>query len=285
MTVLTIDDRLSLLEAQLGIGVVPPVVPVAPLPTTTTTTNELSSISSRVDALYESMTLLFKSTTTTNNNTSTNTSTSIISTLEQNLIQCETLAKSLDAQDVMFWTISINHNNNHYINNNHTSTSNTSSTSSTPLIYRNQEVLARSEELQTAFDQLNQIRDLLSISNTKLIQALQLQKHNTTTNNNNTNNNTSSSSSSSSSQSSLSLDHIANAPILVSTSFQYASNHTNQERLHQLSSNVDSINERTIRVIGSIDHIVHVYYNLILAMNEKFILLTEGIESTEGRHK
>ena len=156
----------------------------------------------------------------------------------------------------MFWTT--NHNNN----NHHTSTS-----TSTPLIYRNQEVLARSEELQTAFYQLNQIRDLLSISNTKLIQALQLQKHNTTTNTT-TNNNTSSSSSSSS----LSLDHIANAPILVSTSFQYASNHTNQQRLHQLSSNVDSIYERTIRVIGSIDHVVHVYYNLILAMNEKFML-------------
>ena len=277
MTVLTIDDRLSLLEAQLGIGVVPPPT------TTTTTTNKLSSISSRVDALYESMTLLFKSTTTTNNTSTNNTSTNNTSTnntnsnnnnnnnnnntLEQNLIQCETLAKSLDAQDVMFWTTNHN-NNNHYIinNNNHTSTS-TSSTS-TPLIYRNQEVLARSEELQTAFYQLNQIRDLLSISNTKLIQALQLQKHNTTTNTN-TNNTTSSSSSSSSS---LSLDHIANAPILVSTSFQYASNHTNQQRLHQLSSNVDSIYERTIRVIGSIDHVVHVYYNLILAMNEKFML-------------
>ena len=130
-----------------------------------------------------------------------------------------------------------------------------------PLIYRKQEVLARSTDIERALEQLADVRDLLCLSNQNLARELQSQKSSTAGTNINT-----------ALASSSLLDHVNNAPILSSPSFTFATEDVNLTRLGGVTSKVVDINDRTDRISRKCDDLVNVYYKLISAVNEKLVL-------------
>jgi len=131
-----------------------------------------------------------------------------------------------------------------------------------PLIYRRQEVLARSAELERALEQLGSMRDLLCLSNPSLMKEIQKTNANLQSNSN---------SSSSSSSSSL-LDHVSNAPIISSPSFTFATEEENKKRLEDVTAKVIGIHDKAEKLSRKCDDIINVYYKLMTAVNEKLVL-------------
>lgn len=234
----TIDDRLKKLELELGLcsnnvdknGV----------------DEQAMDVSLRVNHLLESTNLLLQQhskplpSSSGNFHTKNNNSSAPSKSLEDALLHCENLARSMDAScNGLLLAV--------------TSSSNDSYTTA-PLIYRKQEVLARCEELEVALDQLASIRDLVSISNPNLIQNLQQCGKN----------------------SDVSLDHVDNAPILVSPSFTFAVEDVNKERLKDITTRVTNISDRMDELTKKCDDLISLYYRLISAVNEKLSLFQES---------
>jgi hypothetical protein len=229
----SIEERLTILESELGL------------------TSSLSSgfdeeqqtsleISSRVQSLLKTTSTLLQNHTTQQHNSKHSTPTI---SLERSLSECKSLAQSLDSAGLILAS---------------TSSSNDLYTAA-PLIYRKQEVLARSQELQNALEQLANIRDLLSFSNQDLMRDLQTRK----------------------SGEDVSLDHVANAPILASPSFTFASEDVNRNRLDDITTRVLSIHDKTNILAHKCDDLISVYYRLMSAVNEKMVLFRDSQESKE----
>lgn len=242
----SLDDRLSLLESKLGIGV---GIESGDDVTDTDTTfgADAVDISSRVTWLLDSASSRLRQQKQEGGG--------MPMSVEGALLECEALAASLEASGLLFHTASTSSGDN--------PSPSLNASTSTPVIYRKQEVLARSEELQRAMSQLAKIRDLLSISNQKLIQALQ-QKNDSNIIIYNGNGSIS--------------EHVANAPILVGPSFHFASDDVNKQKLVDLNSRIIHVSEETNRLTAKCDHLINVYYKLIHAANQKFILHQEGKE-------
>lgn len=136
-----------------------------------------------------------------------------------------------------------------------TATSSGEVNDSKPLVYRKQEVLARSEELGNALEQMATIRDLMCVSNPKLLRELQILRQ--------------------SKGNELSMEHVGNAPILISSPLMIAGAAQNQEKLMELSEKVVNIHKRAAKVTSKCDAIIGTYYKLIFAVNEKLILNQE----------
>jgi hypothetical protein len=79
----------------------------------------------------------------------------------------------------------------------------------------------------------------------------------------------------------VSLDHVANAPILASPSFTFASEDVNRNRLDDITTRVLSIHDKTNILAHKCDDLISVYYRLMSAVNEKMVLFRDSQESKE----
>jgi len=120
---------------------------------------------------------------------------------------------------------------------------------------RHEELLARYEELQNAFEKLAKIRDTLMISNPALAKELQAKAGSGGKNE--------------------SVDHIVSAPILASSSFTFAADPVNEERLNTLTDNILDVRDRSSSLARKVDGMVDRYYSVMNAVNEKMVLLQE----------
>lgn len=177
-------------------------------------TQSQESIQSRVDKLKESTQFFFQE-----------------SSLASKLRECDKIAQELSPSGLLL-TVD-------------TATSSAS-------VHRKQEILARYEELQNAFESLEKIRDMLLISNPSLAKQ-----------------------SDSGGENQLSADYIMSAPILSSSSFAFASDPKNEERLKMLTHDVWDARERSYNLSKRVDALVDRYYSVMDAVNEKMVLLQE----------
>jgi len=228
----SIDERLTSIELCLGIT------------SSTSDSAAAEQISDRVQSLYESTNSLFQSQQSNSNNGKSS------STLEKKLSECQRIASKLDIHGLIF-TSSLSSNEKY---------------TAAPLIYRKQELLARSQDLEYALEQLAKIRDLLSISNPNLTRELPKKIES----NNNTN--------SSNGGQEIPLDHVADAPIISSPSFTFASDEMNQNKLNNLSTRILDVNDRATILVQKYDHLINTYYTLMTAVNEKLVLYQEALE-------
>ncbi len=251
----SIDERLAALESTLGL----------------TSTTSSPQISVQVESLLESTDKLLqryhasqhqKQQEQQSFKTSTNSSTtSNIIPLEQTISECEKLFRSLDSSTP--FSSNVTDNASSPLSSGLILMSTPSSNdvyTSAPLIYRKQEILARSEELERALEQLANMRDLLCLSNQNLTRELQRQKSTAGANVN------------TASASSSLLDHVSNAPILSSPSFTFATEDVNIKRLKDVTTKVVNLSDRTDKISRKCDDLVNVYYKLISAVNEKLVL-------------
>lgn len=130
--------------------------------------------------------------------------------------------------------------------------------------YRKQEILARYDELLAAFELLEKIRDLITVSHPSLVKKLQV------------------------AETAVGgvkveglLDDIASAPIFASSSFDFAADPSNRKKLSDLTKEVMSLREKSLSLSERMDHMIDDYYSKMSAMNEKMVILKEGL----GRKK
>ena len=205
--------------------------------------NDLTQISSRVQTLLDKTKLRLQS----NNNAAQPSSSNILEEDLDGLINLNNLEQSIFLASAV--SNDINSNN------------------SKPLVYRKHELLARSEELQNALEEIATIRDLLCVSNPKLTKELQhsntaifpKQKQQQL----------------SRSQKRISIESVTNAPIIISPPYMFAEQRDNQDKLKELSERIERINDRVVNVTAKCDAVIGTYYNLISAVNEKLILRQE----------
>lgn len=127
--------------------------------------------------------------------------------------------------------------------------------------YRKQEILVRYDELTDAFEMLEKIRDLLSISNPPLAKKLQVANGSTGVD-----------------KGEGLLDDVISAPILASSSFAFAADPHNRKRLNDLTNEVLTIREKSLSLSKRLDEMIDYYYFTMSKMNEKMLLLQEEIE-------
>jgi hypothetical protein len=238
------QERLHILETKLGI-----LDPNSDSSTGTTAKSvESGDLSSRIDALLTSTTsrlqqqnAKLKAISSSQHQQSAATA---MSSFENVLSECDTFSKSLAFTGLAMSTVDSQ------------SSASAPSTDAAPLIYRKQEVLARGAELESAFEQLAKIRDFLSFSNQGLIQNLQKKKDGED----------------------VSLDHVANAPIIASQMYTFATEEGNMQRLEDLTQRIVSVNDRTTELTQECDNLVGVYYKLMSTVNEKLRLYQDALE-------
>ena len=225
----SIDRRLSKIEAALGIH--DAVDHIKTHDSNSEDANALTSgdsptvnLQSRIQKLQESTDFMHQE-----------------SSLTSSLNECDRLARDLSPSGLLLTTDAAN-------------------PSSSESIHRKQEILARYEELQNAFEALEKMRDLLIISNPSLAKK-EAGKGNT-------------------GDSSISVDHIVSAPILSSSSFTFAADPVNENRLESLSRDVLDVRERSYQLSRRVDAMVDRYYSIMDAVNEKMVSLQE--ETTSG---
>jgi len=130
-------------------------------------------------------------------------------------------------------------------------------TSSSVGVYRKEEILARFEELESTFELLANIRDLLMTSNPTLGKDLQART------------------SKGGKSDPISVDHIVSAPILTDSSFTFAADAVNVKRLNTLAADVLDAQERSLNLTKRVDAMLDRYYAAMTAVNEKMVLVQE----------
>jgi len=130
-------------------------------------------------------------------------------------------------------------------------------TSSSVGVYRKEEILARFEELESTFELLANIRDLLMTSNPTLAKDLQART------------------SKGGKSYPISVDHIVSAPILTDSSFTFAADAVNVKRLNTLAADVLDAQERSLNLTKRVDVMLDRYYAAMTAVNEKMVLVQE----------
>jgi hypothetical protein len=135
---------------------------------------------------------------------------------------------------------------------------NTGGTSALCGTYRKQEILVKYEELTEAFELLEKIRDLLTVSNPSLVKKLQ--KSNGPAGAINVEG---------------VLDDVVSAPILASSSFAIAADPLNRKRLSNLTTEVLNLREKSLSLSRKLDNMIDYYYSTMSKMNEKMVLLQE----------
>lgn len=123
------------------------------------------------------------------------------------------------------------------------------SVSSTPLYYRRQEVLAASKELKTDFEQLNQILNLLLVSQPPRDAA----------------------------GGSLREEEVTQAPIVTIPPVS----EENAKRLDQLQTSIGDLTGRTQSVAGRVDALLKLQQALIATISEKLVAADEAIAAKE----
>jgi len=129
-------------------------------------------------------------------------------------------------------------------------------TSSSVGVYRKQEILARFEELESTFELLAKIRDLLMTSNPTFAKDLQART-------------------SKGGSDPISVDHIVSAPILTDSSFTFAADAVNVKRLNTLAADLLDAQERSMSLANRVDAMLDRYYAAMTAVNEKMVLVQE----------
>jgi hypothetical protein len=195
-----------------------------------------ANYSSRIDALYNLLNSRFSSQESLN------------FSLQSELSTCQNLAKDLDPSGLLL------------------------ASSNTPLnisehsfIFRRQELIARCEDLQTAFQALSQVRDLLSCSYPILTKMIQ-ERHQ--------------------GPSSFALDveqHILAAPIISSPILEFSSESTNLTRLETVTEEILGLYER-VSVLGQrVDELIEIYYSIMSTVNEKLVLALDEMNNKNVR--
>lgn len=133
-------------------------------------------------------------------------------------------------------------------------------TNSPGSVHRRQEILTRYEELQNAFEKLEQIRDILTISNPLLAKESQTINANGGKNEE------------------LSTDRIVSAPILSSSSFTFATDPGNIERLNSVTTDIINVRDRSYNLSRRVDAMIDRYYSVMDTVNEKMVALKEELE-------
>lgn len=127
-------------------------------------------------------------------------------------------------------------------------------------IYRKQEILARYEELVKALDLLAKIRDVLIISNPNLSREIQANAAEGTSKQ-------------------VSTDNIISAPIISDSSFTFAVDPKNEDRMRGLTADVMQLKQKSIELANKVDYMLDRYYNAMTAINEKVVFLSQKEET------
>lgn len=127
-------------------------------------------------------------------------------------------------------------------------------------IYRKQEILARYEEVVKAIDLLAKIRDVLIISNPNLSREIQA--------------NTAEGASKQ-----VSTDNIISAPIISDSSFTFAVDPKNEDRMKGLIADVMLLKQKSIELSNKVDYMLDRYYDAMTAINEKVVLISQKEET------
>lgn len=146
---------------------------------------------------------------------------------------------------------------------------NTGGTSALCGTYRKQEILVKYEELTEAFELLERIRDLLTVSNPSLVKKLQK----------------SNGPAGGAINGEGLLDDVISAPILASSSFAIAADQQNRKRLSNLTTEVLNLREKSLSLSRKLDNMIDYYYSTMSKMNEKMVLLQEEILSRKQREE
>lgn len=123
-------------------------------------------------------------------------------------------------------------------------------------IYRKQEILARYEELVKALDLLAKIRDVLIISNPNLSREIQANA-------------------AEGASKQVSSDNIISAPIISDSSFTFAVDPKNEERMKGLIADVMLLKQKSIELSNKVDYMLDRYYDAMTAINEKVVLISQ----------
>ncbi len=193
-----------------------------------------------------------------------------LSTVASNVQRSNELANQLSPSGLLLTSTLTSSNN---INRDGTGSSNNVNVNvnASVYVYRRQEILARYDDLRYALEQLANIRDLLLISNPLLAKELQSKKGSVSGgdvdgngNKNDMNIDTT-----------ISMDHVAAAPILASPSYTFASDPNNIQKLESLAHDVVEINDKSTALAQRVDAMVDRYYSMVSAVNERLILMQE----------
>lgn len=253
---LSLDERLTSLEVSLG-------------SISLTSQTHQKDVTSRIDSLLTSTTNLLNSQRQKQNAKSFSSSSA---PLESDIAECRKLYRKLDPSCLMLASTETS-----------SSRGPISSVSSPPHVYRRQEVLARSEDLRVALEQLAQMRDLLLISNPSLAKRLQVKKLEVAN-----------SSGGGGAGGDLvgdvvvggdgaSIDRvIMEAPILASPVFGYASDPVNVERLERVASRVLDVNQKADELACRFDSLLDRYYTIVNLVNEKNVLVQDHLRDLEA---
>jgi len=132
---------------------------------------------------------------------------------------------------------------------------------SKPLLYQREEIIACENQFQRSLDQLDRIKELLSLS------------HGSNNNNN------------PSSDLGISLNQnrcdFTNAPIIASDRYLFCVDQQVQERLDIVSQKVKSLLRRADNIAYRVDSLVGRYQKIISASSEKVVMLDEEINKRE----
>ncbi len=206
-----------------------------------------------------------------------------LSTIASNIQRCNTLANQLSPSGLLLTSCGRDGSSS--------SSSGNGNVNASVYVYRRQEILARYDDLRYALEQLASIRDLLLISNPSLAKELQSKKgvveggdggEDVIISNSDKKNGMNSNMNMSSSDTTISMDHVASAPILASPSFTFASDPKNIQKLESLATDAVDINDRSTALAQRVDDMVDRYYSILSAVNERLILMQE-LQSQEAK--
>lgn len=127
-------------------------------------------------------------------------------------------------------------------------------------IYRKQEILARYEEVVKALDLLAKIRDVLIISNPNLSREIQANA-------------------AEGASKQVSTDNIISAPIISDSSFTFAVDPKNEDRMKGLIADVMLLKQKSIELSNKVDYMMDRYYDAMTAINEKVVLISQKEET------
>lgn len=127
-------------------------------------------------------------------------------------------------------------------------------------IYRKQEILARYEEVVKAIDLLAKIRDVLIISNPNLSREIQAKT-------------------AEGASKQVSTDNIISAPIISDSSFTFAVDPKNEDRMKGLIADVMLLKQKSIELSNKVDYMLDRYYDAMTAINEKVVLMSQKEET------